>query len=82
MGPFRTEDEALEKAGDLGEVRAYKFPTRNTSRATQMIKAKLVRHKGIGGAMQRVRHGKRPAKPDRDDFEDSDPLDEDDDEEV
>ena len=86
LGPFPSEDEALEKASDLGNVKVYKLPTRNSGRATQMIKAKLVPKKGIADAMQRVRHGNRRqarrTKSETSDFDDNDPFDSADEEDI
>ncbi len=59
LGPFNDEDEALERASNLGEVKVHSLPTRDQARATQIIKAKLLRGKGISQAMQRVRHGRK-----------------------
>ncbi len=61
LGPFNEENDALDRASDLGEVKVHELPTRNQARATQIIKAKLLRGKGISQAMQRVRHPGRGA---------------------
>lgn len=56
LGPYHSEDEARDNAGNLGEPRFFKLPTRDPSKATRMIKAKVFKREGIGRAMKRVGH--------------------------
>lgn len=85
LGPFNEENDALERASDLGEVKVHHLPTRNQARATQIIKARLLRGRGIVSAMQRVRHGRKGAADkgkDDDSHDSADPFDSDEDDEL
>jgi len=69
-GPFLDELEAANAEDDLEATRKYKFPTRDRSKATRMVKQKL-RETGVptDDALKRIHH-EEPGD-DYDDFEDS-----------
>lgn len=56
VGPFADEDHARDDASNLGDVRVFKLPTRDHSKATRQIKAKVLRTGGVREAMQRMNH--------------------------
>lgn len=56
VGPFATEAQAREDVSNLGEVRMFRLPTRDHSKATRIIKAKILRTSGVKEALQRMSH--------------------------
>ncbi len=56
LGPYHSEEEAKENAGNLGEPRFFKLPTRDSTKATRMIKHKIYGREGIAKAMKKVGH--------------------------
>ncbi len=58
-GPFRNEVDAREGAADMGEVKIFKFATRDPNRAKSMIRSKLARSDGIKNALGRMT-GRKP----------------------
>lgn len=61
-GPFKNEMDAREGAADMGEVKIYKFNTRDPDRAKSMIRSKLARTDGIKNALGRMGGRKTPPK--------------------
>lgn len=76
FGPYKSFQEARDRTRGQGleNVQAWEFPTRNRSRAAQMIRHKVMEKQGLGRALDRFRHKppnpETPRRPAQDDDSD------------
>ena len=82
LGPYRSEEEARDNAGNLGEPRFFKLTTRDSAKATKQIKAKIFKGQGIAKAMKRVGHSATGAASPSQQFEIDNEGDENDDDDI